>query len=116
MQTIIAIQTSGPGLHEFTEQVLRFVRDSGVQQGLLTLFVQHTSCSLCVQENADPDVVHDILLWLNQLSRKVRIDIAGVGQMGEKRTYSGDSRRRGEKSSSSRPGCPARLSGTEASA
>src|SRR5512143_1752054 len=67
MQTTLAIQTSGPGLHAFTEQVLRFVRDSGVQQGLLTLFVQHTSCSLLVQENADPDVRRDLEEFFRRL-------------------------------------------------
>jgi len=51
---------SGPGLHEFTADVVRFVREAGVEQGLLTLFVQHTSCSLCIQENADPDVRRDL--------------------------------------------------------
>jgi secondary thiamine-phosphate synthase enzyme len=59
-QTTITVRTDGPGLHEFTDAVCRFVRDSGVEQGLLTLFVQHTSCSLCVQENADPDVRRDL--------------------------------------------------------
>lgn len=67
MQTIIAIQTSGPGLHEFTEQVQRFVRDTGVQQGLLTLFVRHTSCSLMIQENADPDVRRDLEEFFRRL-------------------------------------------------
>jgi len=60
MQAILTIRTPGPGLHEFTAEVVRFVQHSGVQQGLLTLFVQHTSCSLCVQENADPDVRRDL--------------------------------------------------------
>jgi secondary thiamine-phosphate synthase enzyme len=60
MQTVLTIQTSGPGLHEFTSEVARFVSQCGVEQGLLTLFVQHTSCSLCVQENADPDVRRDL--------------------------------------------------------
>jgi secondary thiamine-phosphate synthase enzyme len=60
MQTVLTIQTSGPGLHEFTSEVERFVSQCGVEQGLLTLFVQHTSCSLCVQENADPDVRRDL--------------------------------------------------------
>jgi secondary thiamine-phosphate synthase enzyme len=54
------VQTSGPGLYEFTGEVVRFVRDSGLREGLLTLFVQHTSCSLLVQENADPDVRQDL--------------------------------------------------------
>jgi secondary thiamine-phosphate synthase enzyme len=60
VQTFFSIHTSGPGLHEFTADVLRFVRDCGIQQGLLTLFVQHTSCSLMIQENADPAVRRDL--------------------------------------------------------
>ena len=67
MQTTLTIRTHGPGLHEFTDDVLRFVRDSGVAAGLLTLFVQHTSCSLCVQENADPDVCVDLEAFLRRL-------------------------------------------------
>jgi secondary thiamine-phosphate synthase enzyme len=60
MQTVFKVRTAGPGLHEFTAEVVRFVRDSGLKEGLLTLFVQHTSCSLLVQENADPDVRRDL--------------------------------------------------------
>ena len=60
MQTILTVRTPGAGLHEFTSDVAHFVRESGAQQGLLTLFVQHTSCSLLVQENADPDVRRDL--------------------------------------------------------
>jgi thiamine phosphate synthase YjbQ (UPF0047 family) len=56
MQTVFCVRTAGAGLHEFTAEVVRFVRASGIRERLLTLFVQHTSCSLCVQENADPDV------------------------------------------------------------
>ena len=56
MQMVFNVRTSGPGLYEFTAEVVRFVRDSGLREGLLTLFVQHTSCSLLVQENADPHV------------------------------------------------------------
>ena len=54
------MRTPGPGLHEFTAEVRRFVAASGVRSGLLTLFCQHTSCSLCIQENADPDVRRDL--------------------------------------------------------
>ena len=60
MQTVFTIHSTGPGLYEFTDEVARFVRSSGIGQGLLTLFVQHTSCSLCIQENADPDVRRDL--------------------------------------------------------
>jgi secondary thiamine-phosphate synthase enzyme len=59
-QTILRIETRGQGLFEFTRQVEAFVRDAGMEEGLLTLFVRHTSCSLLVQENADPDVRQDL--------------------------------------------------------
>jgi len=67
MQTVFSVRTSGPGLYEFTEEVVRFVRDSGLREGLLTLFVQHTSCSLLVQENADPDVLRDLQEFFRRL-------------------------------------------------
>jgi secondary thiamine-phosphate synthase enzyme len=67
MQRLLSIHTNGPGLYEFTGEVARFVRESGVEQGLLTLFVQHTSCSLCVQENADPDVRRDLEQFFRRL-------------------------------------------------
>ena len=67
MQTAFSIRTSGPGLYEFTGEVAGFVRDSGCRDGLLTLFVQHTSCSLLVQENADPDVQRDLQEFFRRL-------------------------------------------------
>ena len=67
MQTVLTIATSGAGLHEFTSEVSQFVRSSGVTEGLATLFVQHTSCSLCVQENADPDVRRDLEQFFRKL-------------------------------------------------
>ncbi len=67
MQTTLAIRTDGPGLYEFTEDVVRIARASGVSSGVLTLFVQHTSCSLCVQENADPDVRRDLEAFFRRL-------------------------------------------------
>ena len=60
MQIVLTVHTAGPGLYEFTDEAGRFVRDGAVREGLLTLFVQHTSCSLCIQENADPDVRRDL--------------------------------------------------------
>ncbi len=60
MQTIFNVSTRGPGLYEFTDDVREFVRSGGAGEGLLTLFVQHTSCSLLIQENADPDVRRDL--------------------------------------------------------
>ncbi|MCY6379594.1 secondary thiamine-phosphate synthase enzyme YjbQ [Hoeflea prorocentri] len=60
MQTQIAIETNGQGLYEFTREAVRFVSESGAETGLLTVFVRHTSCSLTIQENADPDVKRDL--------------------------------------------------------
>lgn len=59
-QTIITISTSGQGLYEFTDRAEAFVREAGMGEGLLTAFVRHTSCSLLIQENADPDVQKDL--------------------------------------------------------
>ena len=68
MQTTFTIPTRGPGLFEFTEQVRAFVASSGAGDGLLTLFVRHTSCSLLVQENADPDVRKDLQSFFRRLA------------------------------------------------
>ena len=67
-QTILTIETTGPGLYEFTDRVQAFVRASGGASGLLTLFVRHTSCSLLIQENADPDVQRDLLAFFRRLA------------------------------------------------
>ena len=66
-QTTLEIGTSGQGLYEFTDRVARFVEGSGVETGLLTVFVQHTSCSLLIQENADPDVRRDLEAFFRRL-------------------------------------------------
>ena len=52
----ITIPTQGQALYEFTPQLRAFTAESGIETGLLTVFVRHTSCSLIIQENADPDV------------------------------------------------------------
>jgi len=54
------IATHGPGLVPFSSEIGRFVCDSGIKDGVLTLLVQHTSASLVIQENADPDVRDDL--------------------------------------------------------
>jgi len=56
----IQTQTRGKGLYEITRPVAAWVREQGIATGLLTLFVQHTSASLTIQENADPDVQRDL--------------------------------------------------------
>ncbi|MGO4437824.1 secondary thiamine-phosphate synthase enzyme YjbQ [Rhizobium sp. RAF56] len=59
-QTLLTISTHGQGLYEFTGEAADFVRKAGAREGLLTVFVRHTSCSLLIQENADPDVKTDL--------------------------------------------------------
>lgn len=63
MNTTFSISTQGPGLYEFTRDVSRWVKGSGV----LTLFIQHTSASLLVQENADPEVRTDLTEFFHRL-------------------------------------------------
>ncbi|MGR3838466.1 MAG: secondary thiamine-phosphate synthase enzyme YjbQ [Cognatishimia sp.] len=65
MQTTFSIQTRGPGLYEFTADVARFV--SGQGDGLLTLLIRHTSASLLIQENADPEVQVDLQNYFHRL-------------------------------------------------
>lgn len=60
MQSEITIRTDGQGLYEFTREAARFVADAGLDTGVLTIFVRHTSCSMIIQENADPDVQRDL--------------------------------------------------------
>ncbi len=63
MQTTFQIPTKGPGLYEFTRTVAGWVTGTG----LLTLFVQHTSASLLIQENADPEVQTDLTEFFHRL-------------------------------------------------
>ncbi len=67
MQKTISLETRGQGLYEFTREAAAFVGAAGVETGLLTLFVRHTSCSLLVQENADPDVRRDLDQFFRRL-------------------------------------------------
>ncbi len=63
----VEITTTGQGLYEFTAQMRAIVKDSGLDQGLCTVMVQHTSASLTIQENADPSARRDLEAWLNRL-------------------------------------------------
>ena len=56
------------GLHPITPQVAELVANAGSDEGLCTLFLQHTSASLLIQENADPSVQHDLLGWLERIA------------------------------------------------
>ncbi|WP_303906979.1 secondary thiamine-phosphate synthase enzyme YjbQ [Thiohalomonas denitrificans] len=67
MNTTLEIEAPGQGLHLFTDKVAAVVSESGVEEGLCTLFVQHTSASLIIQENADPSARRDLENWLNRL-------------------------------------------------
>jgi secondary thiamine-phosphate synthase enzyme len=66
-QSTLTISTSGPGLYEFTSRAAAFVEEADVATGLLTVFVRHTSCSLLIQENADPDVRRDLDAFFRRL-------------------------------------------------
>ena len=63
----LEIRTRGKKLYPFTREVAQWVASTGVQDGLLTLFIQHTSASLVIQENADPDVVLDLADFFERL-------------------------------------------------
>jgi secondary thiamine-phosphate synthase enzyme len=63
----LSIATHAQGLHEFTDAVANAVREAGIEEGLCTLFVRHTSASLLIQENADPSARRDLERWLNRL-------------------------------------------------
>ena len=65
----IDVLPRGQGLHEVTNEVIRCVAEAGVNEGLCTLFVRHTSCSLVIQENADPSARYDLERWLSRLVR-----------------------------------------------
>ena len=63
----IIVATRGPGLYAFDNPAHRFVRSSGMTDGLLTCFIRHTSASLLIQENADPDVLADLEDFMRRL-------------------------------------------------
>lgn len=68
MTTTIEIATQGPGLYEFTRDLNRFVAQSRVSDGLVTAFCRHTSASLLIQENADPDVQTDLVGFFRRIA------------------------------------------------
>ena len=61
----LTVATPGPGFTDFTAAVADFVRGSGIRDGLVTVFCRHTSASLTIQENADPDVQTDLMTALD---------------------------------------------------
>jgi secondary thiamine-phosphate synthase enzyme len=67
-QDTLAVSTRGRGTTDITTQVSAVVAQSGVKTGLCTVFVQHTSASLVIQENADPAVRRDMQTWIDRLA------------------------------------------------
>lgn len=66
-QQLLKVQTPGKSLSKITSKVQAIVADSGVEIGLCTIFLRHTSASLLIQENADPDVLKDLENFLAKL-------------------------------------------------
>jgi secondary thiamine-phosphate synthase enzyme len=64
----LQIATRGKGLYPFTREAAQWVASAGMREGVLTVFVQHTSASLVIQENADPDVVLDLTDFFERLA------------------------------------------------
>lgn len=65
--TQLSVATRGKGLYEITAQVQAWLIEQAVSSGLLTVFIRHTSASLTIQENADPDVTHDLEAFFSRL-------------------------------------------------
>ena len=63
----LEIDTNGPKLYDFTKHTISWVKKNGFKTGILNLSIQHTSASLIIQENADPDVQTDIINYFNKL-------------------------------------------------
>lgn len=66
-QITLNVRTHGAGTHDITDLVRREVQRSGLDTGVVTVFCQHTSCSLVIMENADPSARRDLEAWMNRL-------------------------------------------------
>jgi len=64
----LEIKTNGQKLYEFTEQTIEWIKQNKFNNGILNLSIQHTSASLIVQENADPDVQTDLINYFDKLA------------------------------------------------
>jgi secondary thiamine-phosphate synthase enzyme len=63
----LQVATGGKGLYQITNAIAKWLSECRIARGLVTVFVQHTSASLIVQENADPDVIHDLNAFFGRL-------------------------------------------------
>jgi len=68
VSSILTVQTSGAGFVDLTAEAGKFVDDAGAREGMVTLFIRHTSASLTIQENADPSVLRDLTTALDRLA------------------------------------------------
>lgn len=66
--SVLTVETPHRGFFDITADVRQFLREANAQAGALTLFIRHTSASLTIQENADPDVLKDLMTALNRLA------------------------------------------------
>tara|TARA_B100002052_G_scaffold292720_1_gene314713 strand:- start:258 stop:677 length:420 start_codon:yes stop_codon:yes gene_type:complete len=64
----LQINTNGQKLYEFTDQTIKWINENNFKNGILNLSIQHTSASLIVQENADPDVQTDLINYFDKLA------------------------------------------------
>ena len=63
----LQVRTYGKGLVEITEPIVNWISQTGIKTGILTVYLRHTSASLTIQENADPDVMHDLQGFFSRL-------------------------------------------------
>ena len=66
--SLLTVQTSGRGFIDLSSEIAKFAKDSGAVEGMVTLFIRHTSASLTIQENADPSVLKDLTAALDRLA------------------------------------------------
>jgi secondary thiamine-phosphate synthase enzyme len=80
MNKSISLQTNGQGLYEITDEVIALVSESKTIDGLCTVFVQHTSASLIIQENADSSARRDLEGWLNAFINQIDFDFTHTAE------------------------------------
>jgi secondary thiamine-phosphate synthase enzyme len=68
VSSLLTIETSGPGFVDLTREIASFVKETDAVEGVVTLFIRHTSASLTIQENADPSVLDDLTTALDRLA------------------------------------------------
>ena len=80
LNTTLTVSTRGKGLYPFTKAAADWISKTGIKNGLFTAFVQHTSCSLLIQENADPDVTLDMRDFFEHLVSEDAIDFRHMAE------------------------------------